>query len=229
MKAFEGQLLHLVLLAALLAGVMALARGDVLAGSFLGVGTPAWLWASVLVPILHQVYVAFAWRAQLHHQLLTRWCGARAFPRYRAGFVVLILLRPLTLVALAVSNRGTLPIPPLLGGAIAVVCFLPGTWLLHSIRRYFTFDRAFGIDHFDRAYRHVPLVREGIFGVVPNAMYVVGFLSLWGVACLLRSQAALLVAAFQHLYILVHYVCTERPDMRVLYGEDPGPGASPSA
>lgn len=221
MKTLEGQLLHLVLLAALLAGVVALAHGGVLAGSFLGVTTPVWLWASVLAAILHQVYVAFTWRAELHHKLLTRWFGARAFSRYRAAFVALILLRPLTLIVLAISNRGTLPIPPALGVAIAVVCFLPGMWLLHSIRRYFTFDRAFGIDHFDPAWRHVPLVREGIFGVVPNAMYVLGFLALWGVACLLRSQAALLVAAFEHLYIQVHYLCTERPDMRVIYGDEP--------
>lgn len=34
----------------------------------------------------------------------------------------------------------------------------------------------------------------------------------------LASPAAILVAAFQHVYIWVHYFCTELPDMRRIYG-----------
>ena len=32
--------------------------------------------------------------------------------------------------------------------------------------------------------------------------------------------AALVVAMFSHLYIWVHYICTERPDMRLIYGHE---------
>ena len=31
------------------------------------------------------------------------------------------------------------------------------------------------------------------------------------------SWAALVVAFFSHAYIWVHYLCTERPDMRLIY------------
>jgi hypothetical protein len=34
----------------------------------------------------------------------------------------------------------------------------------------------------------------------------------------LRSRAALVVALFSHLYICVHYFCTEKPDMKRIYG-----------
>jgi len=49
-------------------------------------------------------------------------------------------------------------------------------------------------------------------------MYVFAFLLFWalGVGC--DSSAALLVAAFSHAYIWVHFHATEKPDMRFLYG-----------
>ena len=49
-------------------------------------------------------------------------------------------------------------------------------------------------------------------------MYTVGFLILWAPAVALASGPALLLAAFNHAYIWVHYLCTERPDMRRIYG-----------
>ena len=39
------------------------------------------------------------------------------------------------------------------------------------------------------------------------------------------SSSALLVAAFSHVYIWIHYFATEKPDMQYLYGN---PGASES-
>ena len=50
-------------------------------------------------------------------------------------------------------------------------------------------------------------------------MYVFGFAILWVPALLFQSVAALIVAAFSHAYIWVHYYCTERPDMRRIYGK----------
>jgi protein-S-isoprenylcysteine O-methyltransferase Ste14 len=79
-----------------------------------------------------------------------------------------------------------------------------------------------GLDHFDPALHRAPLVREGIFRYLRNPMYTVGFLILYVPGLLLRSQAALLAAAFQHAYIWVHYYCTELPDMRRIYGDRMG-------
>jgi len=36
---------------------------------------------------------------------------------------------------------------------------------------------------------------------------------------LLRSEAALVAALFNHLYIWVHFYFTELPDMKFIYGE----------
>lgn len=61
------------------------------------------------------------------------------------------------------GKRGTLPIKPWIGYAIALVLFLPIPYLGYSIVYVFGFARAAGIDHFDPATRAKPLVREGIF------------------------------------------------------------------
>jgi protein-S-isoprenylcysteine O-methyltransferase Ste14 len=95
---------------------------------------------------------------------------------------------------------------------------VPVLYLLYSVGRYFTFERAFGADHFDPAVRMLPLVRAGIFRFTPNAMYVFGFLLLWIPALWWGSAAGLAAAIFNHAYIWVHYVATERPDLRRLYG-----------
>jgi len=50
-------------------------------------------------------------------------------------------------------------------------------------------------------------------------MYALVFLALWALAFLTGSLAALSLAAFEQAYIWVHYFCTERPDMDLMYGE----------
>ena len=216
---YQGQGLHLACLAVLLVACWLASRLPGFdAGSFLGLSTATWAFLAIADAIFHQVYVWLCWRLELNGQTLTRRLGDRAFPLYKAGFAVLIILRPLLAFALGWSNRGTLPIDPWLGALIALILLLPPLYLLYSIKRYFGFDRAFGIDHFDPSYRDAPLVRQGIFAWTPNAMYVFGFLLLWVPAFLFQSTAALVVAAFSHLYIWVHYHATERPDMRRIYG-----------
>ena len=42
----------------------------------------------------------------------------------------------------------------------------------------------------------------------------------WILGLVFLSQAALLAAMFNHLYIWVHYYSTEKPDMRLIYGKD---------
>ena len=220
MTILARQPLHLALLLVLGAGVAGLvcAFPDTVSGSFLGLGAGGWLWIAVVVAVLHQAYVAFAWRSELHLGLWTRWFGNAAFARYKAGFTVLFLARPLSVLAVAVANRATLPIPAPVAWVLGGACLLPPVYLGVSIRRYFTLDRAYGADHFDPAYRGRPLVRLGIFRWTPDAMYVFGFLVLWAIALLFRSQGALVAAGFQHAAIWAHAFCTERPDLRRIHG-----------
>ena len=154
----------------------------------------------------------------MHGQTLTRWFGGRAFAVYGAGFTLLFAARPVLVFALGWSNRGTLEIYPWLGYGASLVLAVPVIYLMISVRRYFTFRRAFGIDHFDAEFRTLPMERRGIFRFSPNAMYVFGLLAIWMPAFLFQSSAALGIAAFSHAYIWVHYFATEKPDMTHIYG-----------
>jgi hypothetical protein len=215
---YQGQLLHLVCLIVLLVVLYFTSYVPGFnAGSFLGLPTNTWVALAVGNAIIHQVYVWLCWRLELDGQRLTRLFGGQAFPLYQVGFAILIILRPILAFVLGWSNRDSLPIEPWVGYIVAVILLLPSVYLIYCVRRYFGFKRAFGIDHFDASYRELPLVRKGIFKWTPNAMYVFGFFILWVPAFLFQSVAGLIVATFSHIYIWVHYYCTEQPDMRRIY------------
>lgn len=223
---FKGQGLHYVFLAVLLAGVVAVANADVLAGQFLGLPTAAWLVSAIAVPILHQIYVWLVWRSELYYARISRTFGQRAgFRSYAVGFAILFVFRLLTIIALALANRNSLNLHPALARVLALGLLLLTLYSFYSVVRYFGVERAFGIDHFDARYRSVSFVKEGIFRFTDNGMYVFGFLALWLPGLLWLSQAALLAALFNHLYIWVHYYCTELPDIRQIYG----PAAKPKS
>jgi hypothetical protein len=216
---FERQAAHLGLLLTLLAVLYGASfLPGFRAGTFLGLDTDIWMILSVLNAVLHQGFVWFCWRIEFHSKLLSRYLGAAAFPLYAFVFAVLILARPVLVTCLAVSNAGTLPVPETPMLIVAGIAALPSLYLFYSVRRYFGFRRAFGIDHFDPSFRNAPIVREGIFRFSRNAMYAFGFLALWVPGLVLRSNAALAVALFSHLYIWVHYHTTEKPDMDRIYG-----------
>lgn len=215
---FTRQLQHVLALCLLLAALWFFLDEMALRGAWLGLTTPIWLLIAILVPIAHQLYVWYIWRQQLLFGNIAKWWGANGFFIYTIGFTILFVSRLLVIIGLAVANRNTLAMPPLLAYGVAVLCLLPALYLFYSVRTYFGFKRAYGIDHFDPSYRTMPFVRGGIFRFTSNAMYVFGFLILWVPGFLLLSKAALLAAAFNHLYIWVHYYCTELPDIRYIYG-----------
>jgi len=215
----ERQWLHVLALFVLLPALFLIQdTQSVQRGELWGLATPFWLWLAVLIAVAHQVYVWFCWRAQLHAGLLTRLLGSRAFPAYAAGFAVLGISRVLAVFALAFANRDSLPVHPLLLKLAALVALVPALYLFYSVKRYFTFTRALGIDHFEPAWRSAPFVRQGIFRFTRNGMYVYGFLLFWAAALWFGSAAALAAALFNHLYIWVHYYATELPDMARIYG-----------
>ena len=133
--------------------------------------------------------------------------------------MLLFLARPVSIILLAISNAGSIALSPALRVIASLLLFLPLPYLMHSVLKYFGVKRALGIDHFDPAARNLPMVTQGIFKYVGNAMYTVGFLALWIPGILWASKAALLSAAFSHLYIWVHYFTVEKPDMAVIYGD----------
>ena len=123
------------------------------------------------------------------------------------------------MVAVSVANRDTLDANHLVLKGVALLIALPAVYLFYSVSRYFGYRRALGIDHFDESYRDKPFVRRGIFRFTRNGMYTFGLAALWIPGLVYASKAGLLSAAFSHLYIWVHYFCTERPDMQRIYGK----------
>lgn len=223
MKVLQHQLWHILILIALVAGVYYYVGIDstLFQGELYGISTRSWLIITLLVPILHQIYVLVFWRLELHYQLITKNLGKHAFGLYKAGFTVLILARPVSLICLAISNAWTLDLNPEISYILSAILLLPPAYLAYSIKKYFGIDRAFGIDHFQPGkYKDVPMVRKGIFKYSGNAMYVFGFMALWVPGILLQSKAALLLALFNHLYIWVHYYFTELPDMKIIYEKE---------
>jgi hypothetical protein len=215
----KKQLQHYLFLAILLVAVYLPARGNVLAGQLWGISTQTWLWIAVAVPVLHQIAVALLWRAELYHGKMTEWFGDQAFFVFRVIFTILFVGRPVTAILLAISNRNTLMLHPALTYTLALLLFLPFAYTMYSVFHYFGIERAYGIDHFDPSYRDKPFVKQGMFKYTDNAMYKFGFLGLWVIGLAFLSKAALLVAAFSHLYIWVHFYFTELPDIRYIYSD----------
>jgi hypothetical protein len=217
MKIFEKQIQHLSLLIILLIGINTYISESLLEGSFLNIETSTWLVIAIIIPILHQVYVWFVWRTELHYSLFSKWFGKNAFDLYATGFTILFVSRIIFIIALAVSNKNSINFDPTISIILSILLSIPSLYLFYSVMKYFGFKRALGIDHFDSSYSNKPFVREGIFRFTDNAMYVYGFFIVWVPGVLLHSGSAILVALFSHTYIWVHYYCIELPDIRRIY------------
>lgn len=204
---WTGQGLHSCGLAALLAMTW-------LGWSRLGEPVAPAFWIAVAVPIVHQVFVWLAWRLELRSGATSRTIG---FTGYVASFFVLFGGRFVALVALAWFDRGSMGITLLPRAVVTAMLLLPGLYAMISVMRYFGMQRAAGADHFDPKFRQLPLVTRGIFRFTNNGMYVYAFMLFWAVGVGFDSSAALLVAAFSHAYIWVHFFATEQPDMRFIY------------
>jgi hypothetical protein len=218
---FKGQLVHLLLLVMLLVavGLMVHLKG-LQEGQCLGVTTHTWFIIALAIPVIHQLYVWLIWRAELCFGAVSRNLGSTGFLIYQVVFMILLLARPLSVTLLAISDHETVEIPLAVRICTSVILAIPAIYTFYSVARYFGIARACGIDHFDPSYRDLPMIREGIFRFTGNAMYTFGFLLLWAIAFAGASCAALVVAMVSHAYIWVHYICTERPDMRLIYGHE---------
>ena len=127
------------------------------------------------------------------------------------------MFRPISLLALTILDANSLGLPSAFRIIVAIVIFIPGAYTIFSVKKYFGFKRAAGADHFKSEYRAMPLVKEGIFKYSNNGMYLFGFFILWAVAIGFNSSAALVVTAFSHCSIWIHFYATEKPNMDYLY------------
>jgi hypothetical protein len=222
----KGQAIHAGLAVLLVAVAQALAApelGPAAASTsngelWLGVDDRCWFWLTVTVALAHQTIVALVFRAQLGWGTLSRIFGRHDLLVWGIVFMPFLIARPLLILATALADAGSLAIPPWLALALGIALLPPVLYAAWSVGRYFGLPRALGGDHFRIHYREMPMVREGAFAWTPNAMYLIVFLGLWSVALLCRSHVALVAALFQHAYIWVHFLATEKPDMDLMYG-----------
>jgi hypothetical protein len=222
-KIFEYQIWHLVSLVFLILAVQLYvsSRPVILDGALWGISTSLWFWLAIATPISHQVYVWLVWRFELYLRVFSKKFGTKqAFKVYAIGFSFLFISRLITIIFLAISSKNTLHLNPIIAYAFALLITPLVVYLFYSVKKYFTIERAYGIDHFEKNYNEA-YVKKGIFKYTDNGMYVFGLLILYLPGLLLLSEAALLVALFNHIYIWVHYYFTERPDMVVIYGDAP--------
>ena len=220
MKIFKHQQWHILILGGLLFILCSYLETDttVLNGDLWGISTLTWATFAILAPIIHQCYVLVCWRSELHYQGLSRLFGKNGFKFYKTGFSILAFSRPVLIVLLAISSSMTLSVNPMFSYVLSWLLLIPAVYLFYSVKKYFGFDRAFGIDHFyPEEYRLKPFVDQGIFKYTRNGMYTFGFFLVWVPGFLLQSKAALLLALFSHLYIWVHYYFTELPDIKIIY------------
>ena len=207
---WKGQWLHFSSGALLLALVW-------VTWTFLGKPFPIAFWIAVAFPVAHQVFVWLAWRFELRSSTISKTIG---FQGYLVIFFLLIGGRFVSLAILAWLDRGSLNLPLVPQIILTAILCLIGIYAMYSVKRYFGMARAAGADHFDPRYRDIPLVKEGIFRFTSNGMYVYAFFLFWATAVGFNSSAALLVAAFSHAYIWLHFYATEKPDMDFLYSSD---------
>ena len=224
MKILYKQIWHLLSLFILLLGVNFFIKYDesVFYGSLWKIDSQSWLYLTIFFAIAHQTYVLICWRYELFYKGLSKIFAKNAFKVYKIGFTMLILLRPILIIILSISNAMTINIGNNLSYLICLILLIPGIYGQYSVFKYFGINKAFGYDHFEpEKFKDVPFVRKGIFKYTSNGMYKFVFLLLWIPGILFQSKAALLAALFQHIYIWVHYYFTELPDMKFIYGKTP--------
>ena len=146
------------------------------------------------------------------------WFGPAGFTIFRIGFVAFASCRLLLLIPISMATAETASVPRTLSVGLIVVTTPFILWGLYSVFAYFGANRAFGADHFDPAYRQGILEKRGIFKYIPNSMYTVVLLALYHPGLLWHSWPGLIAAGAHHALVWTHYFCTEKPDMKEIYG-----------
>ena len=181
--------------------------------AFLGISALSWFMIAMSIPIIHQAYVWICWRSELCWQSISKTIGFKA---YAIIFFILGLSR-FSAIVLCFVDYGSLYKPGILAWVISIIFFIPGIYTMYSVKKYFGFLRAAGADHFDPKYRDMPFEKRGIFKWSPNAMYLFGIGVPFAFAVATGSKSMFIVAIYTYLSIWLHYFCTEKEDIKIIY------------
>ena len=183
---------------------------------FLEISSRDWFLFSMMTPLLHQIYVWLCWRSELCWKAISKTIG---FKTYAVIFIVIMVLR-LSSIGLCFADYGTWFAPGWIAWIISVLIFIPFIYTIYSIKKYFGFMRATGIDHFDPDYKDTPFERRGIFKWSSNAMYTFAIAVFFSFAISSGSKAMFVFAAYSYIGGWLHYFCTEREDFRIIYEDN---------
>ena len=180
---------------------------------FLGISSKNWFLFAMTTPLLHQVYVWVCWRSELCWKKISNTIG---FKVYVIIFFILGVLR-LSSIGLCFADYGTWFTPGGVAWMISILIFTLFIYTIYSVKKYFGFMRAAGIDHFDTSYKDIPFEKRGIFKWSSNAMYTFAIAIFFGFAISAGSKAMFVFAAYTYIGIWLHYFCTEKEDFKVIY------------
>jgi len=121
-------------------------------------------------------------------------------------------------IGLCFADYGSWFNPGWIAWSISVLIFIPFIYTIYSIKKYFGFIRATGIDHFDLNYKNIPFEKRGIFKWSSNAMYTFAVAVFFGLAISAGSKAMFVFAAYTYIGGWLHYFCTEKEDFKAIYG-----------
>lgn len=103
---------------------------------------------------------------------------------------------------------------------IAGIMLIPMLYAWYSVMRYFGIYRAAGEDHFEENYKEKPFVKKGIYRFTRNGMYTFATFIFIIPGLIFVSQTALIIGIFNYVYIWIHYLTVELPDIKEIYGKN---------
>ena len=183
---------------------------------FLGISAKSWFLFAMMTPLLHQGYVWLCWRSELCWKTISQTIG---FKPYAVIMIIIGILR-LSGIGLSFADYGSWFTPGWIAWSVSVLIFIPFIYTMYSVKKYFGFLRATGIDHFDPSYKDKPFEKRGIFKWSSNSMYAFGIAIPFAFATATGSQSMFIVAAYSYIAIWLHYFCTEKEDFKVIYGNN---------
>jgi len=181
---------------------------------FFGISVKNWFLFSMTTPLLHQGYVWLCWRSELCWKTISTTIGFKAY----AVIFIIIMISRLFSIGLCFADYSSWFNPGWIVWTISVLIFIPFIYTIYSIKKYFGFMRATGIDHFDPNYKNIPFEKRGIFKWTSNAMYTFATAVFFGFAISAGSKAMFVFAAYTYIGGWLHYFCTEKEDFKVIYG-----------
>ena len=210
---FKNQIWHIGILILLFYVSLQLVNFENSLNNFLGISAKNWFLFSMMTPLLHQSYVWVCWRSELCWKAIS---GSIGFKAYAVIFIIIMVLR-LFSIGLCFADYGTWFTPGWIAWCVSMLVFIPFIYTIYSIKKYFGFMRATGIDHFDSSYKDIPFEKRGIFKWSSNAMYTFAIAVFFGFAISSGSKAMFVFAAYTYIGGWLHYFCTEKEDFKFIY------------